>query len=234
MNRLLPFFTAAIVSALLIGLAGFAAPNLASAQPGVCISLPPGEHSISAPARDREGDVIFRLTVAEGGQVTEFIEPGGQSIPPAAMVDIFTGDDAYPLPEGVALIECGQPASDSSTPAADSVCLDLEPGAYTEDISAGGRTYAVTVNVSANGVIDGVEIRGQTYSAAEGLQLLEGFGASLPASWVEIDCPGAHYPTTGSGGLADSSPTPALWAVFAAIAALALFGAGLALRRRSA
>ena len=228
---------AMVAAAVLIGSAGLAATQPAAAQPGgppVCLSLAPGEHEISAPARDREGNVIFRVTVAEGGVVTEFVEPGGQSIPPAAMIEIFTGADAYPLPDGVAIVECEAGDSMASgDQGSGELCLNLEPGSYEESVSASGQTYSITIHVGANGRLTSVDVLGQSYSPSDALALLAQFGASVPPHIQILPCEPAAtaYPTTGTGGLADANNRTGLWAAFATVAALGLVSA-FALRRR--
>ena len=205
------------------------APAPTSAQPGVCLSLAPGEHSFTAPARDRDGEVTFTVTVAEGGAVTAFTEPGGQSIPPVTMLDIFTGEDAYPLPEGVSFVDCPGPSADDQDDAmqaddssvSPSFCVSLEPGAHTETVSAGGRSYDVTVQVDDDRQIANVAILGRDYTAAEALQLLEGFGAALPETWDVRPCL-SEYPTSGTGGLGDSTDRAGLWAVLASFAVLTI------------
>lgn len=233
------FLTVAIAAALIFGVAGLTTSQPAAAQPGgppVCLSLAPGEHEISAPARDREGDVIFRVTVAEGGVVTSFTEPGGQSIPPVAMLDIFTGADAYPLPDGVAIIEC-EAGGDSMAEdgAAAALCLNLEPGSYEESVSAGGRAYDITINVGHGGRLIDVIVLGESYSPQQAIDLLEGFGAAMPPHIQILPCApaaDAAYPYTGSGGLADSGDLTGLWIGLGSLAALAIGVAAAAQRRR--
>ena len=227
--------------------AGWFALPTASAQPGVCVSLAKGEHEFTAPARDREGVVYFRVIVGAGGSVTEFIEPGGQSIPPVTMLDLFTGDDAYPLPDGVAIVDCPwNPDGDSSdSMAADQdeadepaapfsepgYCISLDAGSHTEMISAGGRSYDVTVNVGDDQQIIDVVILERSYTAAEGLGLLSGFGASLPDHWQVSPC-AASYPTTGTGGLADSGSITTTFIIgLSVLAVVALLSTLLGVRR---
>ncbi len=229
---------AMLAAALLIGSAGLAATQPAAAQPGgpsVCLSLAPGEHEISAPARDREGNVIFRVTVGEGGVVTEFVEPGGQSIPPVALLDIFTGADAYPLPDGVAIVECEAAADSMASGGQGSgeLCLNLEPGSYEESVSASGQTYNITIHVGENGRLTSVDVLGQSYSPSDALALLAQFGASVPPHIQILPCEpsAAAYPTTGTGGLADANDRTGLWVALATVAALGLVSA-FALQRR--
>ncbi len=211
-----------------------------SAQPPVCMSLAPGEHSITAPARDRDGEVTFTLRVAPGGVVTEFIEPGGQSIPPASILTIFAGADSYPLPEGVAIIECDA-GSASNTSASSDVCLNLEAGTHEASVTAGGRAYDLILRVGEGGVVQSVELLGQTYSAQEAMGLLAEFGATLPAGLRVVPCATGEsgpipelYPTSGTGGLAEESRGGA-WLVMATAAtagSLLLAALGLTQRRR--
>lgn len=229
-------------SAVTLVVAGLLNLPSAAAQPGICITLPAGDHELTAAARDREGNVTFRLTVGDGGAVNEFIEPGGQSIPPIAMLDIFAGEDPYPLPDGVAIVDCpwmgnaaasndedevdatqGDAAPEAVAPTTEpAFCISLEPGSYTETVSAGGRSYDVTINVTQGRRITDVEILGRSYSAPEALGLLSGFGASLPEHFDVQPC-AASYPQTGSGGLADSgSVRDTALAVLAAIASVTI------------
>jgi len=236
MTRLL---TAAIAAVLVFGAAGLTALQPAAAQPGgpsVCLNLPPGEHTFTAPARDREGEVTFSVTVGEGGVVTSFTEPGGQSIPPVAMLDIFTGADAYPLPDGVAIIQC-EAGGDSMAEdeAAAELCLNLEPGSYEETVSAGGQTYNITINVGENNRLTSVDVLGESYAPADALALLAQFGAAVPPHIQILPCEpasAAAYPATGSGGLADSSDLTGLWIGLGSLAALAIGVAAATQRRR--
>ena len=233
------FLTAAIAAAIVFGAAGLATSQPAAAQqggPSVCLNLAPGEHTFTAPARDRDGDVTFNLTVGEGGVVTSFTEPGGQSIPPVAMLDIFTGADAYPLPDGVAIIECESGGDNMAEDgAAAELCLNLEPGSYEESVSASGQTYNITINVGENNRLTSVEVLGQTYAPADALALLAQFGAAVPPHIQILPCEpvsGAAYPTTGSGGLANSGDLTGLWVGLGSLAALAIGVAAAAHRRR--
>ncbi len=183
---------AIIFAALAAALA--AAASTASAQPPVCVSLAPGEHRIEAPAKDRDGVVVFQLTVAEGGLVTAFTEPGGQSVPPATLLELFAGPDAYELPEGVGLIECGadtmmeNDAMEEADAMDGATCINLGPGSHEGTVSGGGRSYDIVVEVSDDHEILGVSIRGQTYSATAALELLEGFGVAMPEGMKIVPC----------------------------------------------
>lgn len=240
MKRIL---VAALAAALVAGALGLATLQPASAQPGgpsVCISLPPGDHTFTAPSQDREGEVSFTVTVGEGGVVTGFTEPGGQSIPPVAMLEIFTGEDAYELPEGVSFIEC---EADDSMMAADApaeLCLNLEPGSYNESVSASGQTYEITINVGEGGRLTSVEVLGESYSPADALALLAQFGAAVPPHIQILPCEpamtdkgDAGLPYTGSGGLADSAGLTGLWAGLASLAVVLISIAAVSQRRRS-
>ena len=238
---------AATAAALILTTFGLASAPTASAQPGappVCVTLPPGEYTFSAPSQDREGEVSFTVIVGEGGLVTDFTEPGGQSIPPSAMLQIFTGEDAYPLPEGVAIVECEAAASDSimaeETPAG--VCVSLPAGSHSATINAGGQSYEITIHVGDDSQVTSVDVLGQSYSAHDAIALLEGFGASLPAGVEIIPCAApaeaaassagsGGLPYTGSGGLADSSDLGGFWAAISSVAILAFFAALVARRQ---
>ncbi len=243
MHRAMLLFASLAFTLSAVGL-GALAPSTptAQAQPPICINLPAGDHQFTAPARDREGEVTFQVTVGEGGVITAFTEPGGQPIPPAAMLDIFTGDDAYPLPEGVAFVECGAAQESMMEPApGGGVCVNLPAGSYEETVSAGGRSYEITINVAEHGILSDVAIMGQTYGPSEAIALLEGFGAALPAGIQIVDCPEhdsampTGYANTGTGGLADPNAQggSGIWYGIGALAVLALTAA-IAWRRRAA
>lgn len=240
---------AIVASALVAGVVGLASLQPVSAQPGgpsVCLSLPPGEHTFTAPSQERGGEVSFTVTVGEGGVVTAFTEPGGQSIPPAAMYDIFTGEDAYPLPEGVSFTEC-EGADDSMMddgPSAD-VCINLPAGVHESTVNVSGQSQPITLDIAEGGVVRGIAVLGQTYTAAEGLALMEQFGVSLPTGISIVECaapsaPGSAdaqptlYANTGTGGLADTTDRTGLWAGLGSLAVLAIAAAAVAQRRRAA
>jgi len=243
---------AAIAAALVVGAAGLAALQPVAAQPGgpsVCLSLPAGEHTFTAPAQDREGDVSFTVTVGEGGVVTGFTEPGGQSIPPAAMLEIFTGEDAYPLPDGVSFVECASDelaGGDETTSAAAEICLNLEPGSHNTSATAGGQTYELVIHVGDYNQVTSIDVLGQSYSAAEAIGLLDQFGAAMPAGVEIVPCEGGMadqgadggqptlYANAGSGGLADSSDQTGLWSAIATFAILAIAVTAVTQRRRIA
>lgn len=238
MKRLL---IALVGAALVVGTLALATLQPASAQPSgpaVCLSLAPGEHTFTAPARDREGDVSFTVTVGDGGLVTGFTEPGGQSIPPAALLEIFAGDDAYPLPDGVTFIEC-EAAGDSMMEEgqAPGLCLNLAPGSYDENVTAAGQTYQITINVGEGGQLIDVIVLGESYDPQQALDLLASFGASIPPHIQIVPCAaamddGVGLPYTGSGGLADSTDRTALWAGLGSLAVLAIAIAAVATQRR--
>lgn len=238
MNRLL---IALIGAALIVGAFGLATMQSVSAQPAgplVCLSLAPGEHTFTAPARDREGEVSFTVTVGDGGLVTGFTEPGGQSIPPAALLEIFAGDDAYPLPDGVTFIECEVGGDSMMGEAAPGLCLNLGPGSYDETVTAAGQQYQITINVGEGGRLIDVIVLGESYDPQQALDLLASFGASIPAHIQIVPCQpamtdgGVGLPSTGSGGLADSTDRTALWAGLGSLTVLAIAVAALAHRRR--
>jgi hypothetical protein len=229
------------VVAVAAGAFGLASLQPVSAQPGgpsVCLSLPPGEHTFTAPSQDREGEVSFTVTVGEGGVVTGFTEPGGQSIPPAAMIEIFTGEDSYPLPEGVSFVECE--ASDDSMMeqgGASELCLNLDPGTYEETVSASGQTYNITINVGEGSRLTSVEVLGTSYAPADALALLAQFGAAIPPHIQILPCEGpipTLYANTGTGGLADTSNSSGLWSAVATLGVLLAVASTIVVRRRRA
>ena len=239
MKRIL---TAVVAAALVVGAVGLTALQPVSAQqagPPVCLSLPPGEHSFTAPAQDREGTVTFTVTVDEGGVVTGLTEPGGQSIPPAAMLDIFAGADAYSLPDGVSFVECSDSGADSTMEdVAPQICLNLEPGSHNASAAAGGQTYELVIHVGDNNEVISINVLGQSFPAAEALGLLDQFGASMPAGIEIVPCEGAIddqqptlYANAGSGGLADASDRTGLWSAIATVAVLAIAVTAVAQRR---
>ena len=222
-------------------------PTVSAQAPSVCLNLAPGEHAFQAPSREREGDVTFRVEVGEGGLVTEFYEPGGRPIGAAAFPGVFTGADAYPLPDGVSIVDCPwspDGESDDSSETADGegaadaggaveYCTSLEPGSTTETISSGGRSYEVTINVGEGGRLIDVEVLGQTYAPQAVIDLLAGFGASFPDHLEIAPCEAAPATAdTGSAGLVESGGTAATAYVAVAVAALAVGGAAVAARRR--
>jgi len=253
---------AVVAAALVISASGLTALQPVSAQPSdapVCLNIPPGEYSFTAAARDRDGEVTFRVTIGDGGVVTEFIEPGGQSIPAAAMLQLFTGEEAYPLPDGVAIVECAD-SGDAGAMSMQSaeVCVNIEES-QSGTVSAGGRTYEIMINVDDRHRVTSVELLGQSYTAQEAIGLLEGFGATMPEGVEIVDCAAmdqAHgddsmmedegememmedddgqtmgYPTSGSGGLADSSDRTVLWSAVASIVTLIIAVSAIAGRRR--
>ena len=240
---------AAALIAAFLAVAWATVPTASAQAPSVCLNLPPGEHEFQAQSREREGYVTFRVEIGEGGRVTEFYEPGGQPIGPAAFLSVFTGAEAYPLPEGVSIVDCPwspDGESDDSSEAADGegadeadaggaveYCTSLEPGSTTETISAGGRSYEVTINVGEDGRLIDVEVLGQTYGPQAVIDLLAGFGASFPEHLEIAPCEAAPaVADTGSGGLVESGGTAATGYVAVAIAALAVGGAAIATRRR--
>ena len=230
---------AVVAAALVAGTFGLATLQPAAAQPGgpsVCLSLPPGEHTFAAPAQDREGEVSFTVTVGEGGVVVGFTEPGGQSIPPVAMLELFTGEDAYPLPEGISFVECDDAAGDTmEVSAAADVCINLPAGVHEANVNVSGQSQTIVLDVGQGGIVRGVSLLGQTYTAAEGLALMEQFGVSLPPGISLIDCPEPTlYANTGTGGLADTSDSTGLWSAIATVGVLVAVATAVVVRRRRA
>lgn len=230
MNRLLFAIGAAVLA---LGIAAFITLPSAHAQPPVCLNLEPGTHDLVVPSQEREGNVTFRVEIGEGGVVTEFYEPGGQPIGAAAGMGIFASGD-YELPEGVRVVECAGAAAGSGAEA--DVCLNLDPGSHNATVSAGGRTYEITINVGDNREIINVELLGQSYSAQEALGLLEGFGAALPAGVEIVPCAGAPlataYGNAGTGGLAQSDDLTIVWAAIAALTIATVAGTSVTVARR--
>ena len=250
------FLIALAASALVVGLVGLLQTAPTQAQQGgppVCLNLDAGEHSFTAPARDREGEVTFRVTVGDGGMITEFTEPGGQSIPPAAFLQIFAGEDAYPLPEGVEIVECEDAGDSMMEDPSKAVCLNLPAGRHETTVNISGEAQPLVLDIGEGGVVRGLNVLGSNYTGHQGLALMRQFGVSLPAGIQIIDCaapadsmmedepqPELHedeepqptlYANTGTGGLADTSGSNAVFYAITAVAAL-LFG-GLAIRRRA-
>ncbi|MYE31804.1 MAG: hypothetical protein F4X80_03905 [Chloroflexi bacterium] len=233
MTRLI---VAAAVIAAFLAVHSAAAPTVSAQTPEVCLNLPAGEHSFRAASRERAGEIVFRVEVGEGGRVTEFFEPGGQPIGVAGFLQVFAGPEAYPLPEGVEFVDCSADAAGESDDSGSAVefCTALEPGSYTETISAGGRSYEATINIGEGGRLIDVEVLGQTYGAQAALELLQGFGVTLPDHLGVAPCAAApdKKADTGNAGLVDSSGASTLGYVAVAIAALAVGGLSVAVRRR--
>ena len=196
MNRLLLTLTAALLAAAAFGLTNLTSPTPTRAQTDdVCVTVTAGEHTFFADARDREGEVTFTIVVNTRGRVTEFYEPGGRSIPPSAMRQVFGGEDPYELPDGIAIVECDtldgdslMEADDDSSSGGAAVCLTLDAGTHTANVSAGGRSYDLTLHVQAGGRLLSVDLLGANYSPRDALNLLEQFGATLPAHIQIIAC----------------------------------------------
>ena len=238
MTRLIAAISAAGLIAAFLAIQSATVPT-ASAQPAVCLNLPAGEHRFEATARERAGTVTFRVEVGEGGVLIQFYEPGGVGVGVGAFVDTFTGADAYDLPDGVEIVECGASTQGGASSGASEVafCSSLPAGSVTETISAGGRSYELTINVGEGGRIIDVSVLGQTYGVQEAVALLQNFGVTLPEGLGIAPCAAApSVPSgkgdTGNAGLADRSGAPTLGYVAVAIAALAVAAASLAARRR--
>ena len=101
---------AAVLLTLAVG--GMLSANDARAQQSVCLNLAPGTHDLEAPSQEREGNVVFRVVIGEGGEIVEFYEPGGVEIGAAAGIGIFMSGE-YQLPEGVAIAACPYTGDDS-------------------------------------------------------------------------------------------------------------------------
>lgn len=238
MKRILIALAAVAIVAAAFGLVSLQPVSAQQGGPSVCLSLPAGEHTFTAPARDREGDVSFTVTVGEGGVVTGFTEPGGQSIPPIAMRDIFTDEDAYPLPEGVTFIEC-EAAGDSMMEdgKAQEICLNLEPGTYEETVSASGQVYNITIHVGEGNRLTSVDVLGTSYAPADALALLAQFGAAIPPHIQVLPCEGQTpilYANTGTGGLADNNDSRGFWSAIATVGVLFAVASAVVVRRRRA
>ena len=236
MTRLI---VAAAVIAAFLAIHTASVPTVSAQGPEVCLNLPAGEHQFTAASRERAGEIVFRVEVGEGGRVTEFYEPGGQPIGVGGFLQVFTGAEAYPLPEGVEIVDCAASA-DGEADASDDAggityCTSLDAGTYTETVSAGGRSYEATINIGEGGRLIDVTVLGQTYGAQAAIDLLAGFGAELPESLEVGPCeagPAMKAPKTGNAGLLGDGGASALGYVAVAIAALAVGGAAVASRRR--
>ena len=101
---------AAVLLTLAVG--GMLNANDARAQPSVCLNLAAGTYELEAPSLEREGNVVFRVVIGEGGEIVEFYEPGGVEIGAAAGIGIFMSGE-YELPEGVAIAACPSAGDDS-------------------------------------------------------------------------------------------------------------------------
>lgn len=244
MTRLI---VAAAVIAAFLAIHSAATPTVSAQGPSICLNLEPGEHRLETASQERAGTIIFRVEIGEGGQIAEFYEPGGQPIGAGAFLGIFTGPEAYDLPEGVEIVDCpwspdgmaddGDDAMEDTAPV--EFCTALEPGSYTETISAGGRSYEATINIGEGGRLVSVEVLGQTYGAQAAIELLQGFGVALPDHLGVAPCeaaPAMDAPDkkadTGNAGLVDSSGASTPGYVAVAIAALAVGGLSVAVRRR--
>ncbi len=229
---------AAAAIAAFLAIHAASVPTVSAQGPEVCLNLPAGEHQFTAASRERAGEIVFRVEVGEGGRVTEFFEPGGQPIGVAGFLQVFTGAEAYPLPEGVEIVDCA--ASDDGDDGAMedtggvTYCTSLSAGTYTETVSAGGRSYEATINIGEGGRLIDVTVLGQTYGPQAAIDLLAGFGAELPESLEVGPCEAAPAgkPKSGSAGLVADGGASALGFVAVALAALAVGGAAVASRRR--
>ena len=240
MTRLI---VAAAVLAAFLAIHSAATPTVSAQGPSICLNLEPGEHRLETESQERAGTIVFRVEIGEGGQIAEFYEPGGQPIGAGAFLGIFTGPEAYDLPDGVEIVNCpwspdGATADDDDDAMEDTApvefCTALEPGSYTETISAGGRSYEATINIGEGGRLVDVEVLGQTYGAQAAIELLQGFGVTLPDHLGVAPCAAApdKKADTGNAGLVDSSGASMLGYVAVTIAALAVGGLSVAVRRR--
>ncbi|MDE2695445.1 MAG: hypothetical protein OXH97_02880 [Chloroflexota bacterium] len=239
MTRLI---VAAAVVAAFLAIHSAATPTASAQGPSICLNLEPGEHRLETESQERAGTIVFRVEIREGGQIADFYEPGGQPIGAGAFLGIFTGPEAYDLPDGVEIVDCpwspdGAMADDDEDAMEDTApvefCTALEPGSYTETISAGGRSYEATINIGEGGRLIDVEVLGQTYGAQAAIELLQGFGVTLPDHLGVAPCAAApdKKADTGNAGLVDSSGASMLGYVAVAIAALAVGGLSVAVRR---
>lgn len=239
MTRLI--VAAAVIAAFLAIHAG-ATPTVSAQGPSVCLNLEPGEHRLETASQERAGTIVFRVDIGEGGSITEFYEPGGQPIGAGAFLGIFTGPNAYELPEGVEIVDCPSSSDGEADDADDAMagageiayCTALEPGSYKETVRAGGQTYEATLNIGEGGRLINVEVLGETYDAQTAIGLLQGFGIALPDRLGVAPCPAAPSgkATTGNAGLADSGGASIFGYVAVALAALAVGGLSVAVRRR--
>ena len=241
---------------LTLALGGVMHSNSAQAQQSFCLNLAPGTHTLEVPSREREGTVTFRVEIGEGGEITEFYEPGGQPVGAAAGIGLFVGG-GYELPEGVTLVDCPDAADDSMSddsmesdatadgeeqsgaPAAAAqagggLCVNLEPGSHTFNVTAFGQATAVTAQIGAGGSVIMVDAGALGVHPGAAVAGMIGSSIILPPDVQVVDC-AVGLPNSGSGGLLDGglSAQEAGLVVFAALGVSALSLLTLLARRRS-
>lgn len=242
---------------LTLALGGVMHSNSAQAQQSFCLNLPPGTHELEAPSREREGNVTFKVEIGAGGEITEFYEPGGQPVGAAAGIGLFAGG-GYELPEGVALVDCPDAADDSmsddsmesdatadgeeqsgapaqaAAQAGGGLCVNLEPGSHTFNVTAFGQATEVTAQIGAGGSVIMVDAGALGVHPGAAVAGMIGSSIILPPTVQVVDC-AVGLPNSGSGGLLDGglSAQEAGLVVFAALGVSALSLLTLLARRRS-
>ena len=252
---------------LTLALGGVMHSNSAQAQQSFCLNLAPGTHTLEVPSREREGTVTFRVEIGEGGEITEFYEPGGQPVGAAAGIGLFVSG-GYELPEDVMLVDCPDAADDSMSddsmddgssseddslesdsaaggeeqsgaPAAAAqagggLCVNLEPGSHTFNVTAFGQATAVTAQIGAGGSVIMVDAGALGVHPGAAVAGMIGSSIILPPDVQVVDC-AVGLPNSGSGGLLDGglSAQEAGLVVFAALGVSALSLLTLLARRRS-
>lgn len=218
---------AAVLLTLAVG--GMLSANDARAQQSVCLNLAPGTYELEAPSQEREGNVVFRVVIGEGGEIVEFYEPGGVEIGAAAGIGIFMSGE-YQLPEGVALAACpytgdassmseddegslesetsaddeeqaGPPAEAGAAQAGPALCVNLSPGTHMLDVTAFGIAMSVTAQIGPGGEV--IMVDAGDFGVHPGAAVAGMIGTSivLPPEVQVVAC--AALPYTGTGGLLD-------------------------------
>lgn len=219
---------AAVLLTLAVG--GMLNANDARAQPSVCLNLAAGTYELEAPSQEREGNVVFRVVIGEGGEIVEFYEPGGVEIGAAAGIGIFMSGE-YQLPEGLAIADCpytgddssmmeeddegslesesaagdeqqaGPPAGVGAAQAGGALCVNLDPGTHMLDVTAFGVAMSVTAQIGPGGEV--IMVDAGDFGVHPGAAVAGMIGTSivLPPAVQVVAC--ALLPTTGTGGLLD-------------------------------
>lgn len=220
---------AAVLLTLAVG--GMLSANDARAQQSVCLNLAPGTYELEAPSQEREGNVVFRVVIGEGGEIVEFYEPGGVEIGAAAGIGIFMSGE-YQLPEGVAMATCpytgdassmseddegslesetpaddeeqaGPPAAGDAAQAGPALCVNLSPGTHMLDVTAFGIAMSVTAQIGPGGEV--IMVDAGDFGVHPGAAVAGMIGTSivLPPEVQVVACAAAGLPNSGTGGLLD-------------------------------